>query len=159
MSMVKAILQSASKELDDKVEFIGLMSMKGVIKNGAGTKAEDVLGFDYVMKDKDGVCWSYYAANPPLIGMTQPVHIECPLGIVAFNSYEIDYIKAITILDSMNCGDVFTSISLSWPLVPTVKEPCWFIRTSIGNDVVIGADSGDGKCHSPIIVLYRSMDE
>ena len=135
------------------------VSKKARIKHGAGNSPKDVIGFDYVMKDDSGACWSFYMANPPYIGLSHPVIIECPLGVVSFDKYEIDYKKAISIIEQMRCGKDFTAMALSWPLTPDVKEPLWFIRMAIGNEIVIGANTGDIHCYPSIITLYSVWPE
>ena len=154
MTTVNNILSEASKAVDGSVEFRGLMSKKARIKHGQGKTPEDILGWDVVVRDKYGTCYKFYMAQPPLIGMTRPEPIECPLGLVAFNSYNVDFKEAISKIDQLDCGDAFVAMSLSWPLTPACKEPLWHIRMSIGNDIVIGADSGKIDCSSPIVVLY-----
>ena len=79
--------------------------------------------------------------------MTQPEPVPCPLGVQAFDHYEVDFVKAIEIMDLLDCGDTFVAIQLSWPLTLECKEPIWHIRTSIGNDIVVGANSGEPGCH------------
>lgn len=143
----KDIMASANAQIGASVEFKGLMLKKGRIKHDAGHIPGDILGWDYIFRAEDKTCYSFYAAQPPLIGMTQPMPIKCPLGLQVFDKYEVDFAKAIGIMNSMNCGDTFTEISLSWALVPEVKEPYWHIRTSLGNVIAIGANSGKGKCH------------
>jgi len=143
----KDIIASANTKIGETVEFKGLMSKKARIKHNAGQNAGDVLGWDYVFRAEDGTCYSFYGAQPPLLGLTQPVPILCPLGVQVFDKYDVDFIKAIDIMHSMNCGDTFTEISLSWVLVPECKEPYWHIRTSLGNVIAIGANSGKGNCH------------
>lgn len=61
------------------------MSKKARIRHSAGTLADDVLGWDYVFRATDGTCYRFYAAQPPLIGMTQPEPIFCPLGVRVFD--------------------------------------------------------------------------
>jgi len=129
------------------VEFKGLMVKTARIKNGVGTKSSDILGWDYLFRATDGTCYTFYAAQPPLIGMTQAVPVVCPLGLRTFDSYDVDFKKAIEILNTMNCGNMFVAMSLSWPLTLTCEEPYWHIRTSIGNDVEIGANSGKATCN------------
>ncbi|MGD0278126.1 MAG: hypothetical protein ABSC11_02340 [Smithella sp.] len=145
------------------VKIIGLMRQVAKIKNGSGKDASDVLGFDYVIKDDAGTCYEYYAAEPPLIGMSHPMPIPCPLGIVAFNGYKITYKDAIALFKKANCGDHFTNMSLAWPLThPETKEPFWHIRSNLGFDFVVGAISGqvgtekegNYKYFGPIVVKY-----
>jgi hypothetical protein len=125
------------------VKIIGLMRQTARIKHNMGKDASDVLGFDYVIKDETGTCHEFYAAEPPLIGMTQPMPIACPLGILAFNGYKVTYKDAIKLFKQANCGDYFTSMSLAWPLThPETKEPFWHIRSNLGFDFVVGAISG-----------------
>ena len=123
-----------------------VLSMTGKINNGVGKNKEDVLGFDYVVKSEKNQCLKYYAANPPQTGLTKPEPIPCPLGIRVIKDYKINYEKAIEIFHTMNCGDAFTDIALSWPLTPEVREPVWHIHTNLGSVVVIGADSGKASC-------------
>jgi hypothetical protein len=137
------------------VEIIGLMRQTGRIRNSVGKSAQDVVGFDYIIKEKDGGCMAYYAANPPLMGMTKPEPVACPLGIVAFNSYKVNYEKAIQIYLKLSNGQPFVAISLAWPLThPEAKEPFWHIRSVDGTDYVIGAISGQESGGGEPVALY-----
>lgn len=124
------------------VEFAGLISKTARINNSAGQSAEDVLGWDVIYRGEDGTCYSYYVAQAPLIGMTEPVEIECPLGVQAFDSYMVDFEDAIAVMQMMDCGSIFVELSLYWPLTPEVEEPEWHITTDIGCEIVIGANCG-----------------
>ncbi len=128
-------------------EVEGLLHKTGVILVKQATKPEDVVGFDYVVRHDD-TCWEYYAANPPLIGMTRPTEIPCPVGVQIIGAYKIDYKKAIELFMSSLCGGAFTGITLYWPLVPSVTEPQWHIRSVLGADFVVGANDGRGECLS-----------
>jgi hypothetical protein len=147
MGDLKGLLNQVAAKIGEGVRLDGLMVKTARIKHGAGKTAQDVLGWDYIMRTVEGTCYEYYAAQPPLIGMTQPEPIPCPLGIQPFNLYEVDFRKAIEIMNQMDCGDTFVAMQLSWPLTPECKEPLWHIRTSIGNNIVIGANSGSAGCH------------
>jgi hypothetical protein len=145
------------------VKFIGLMRQVARIKNSQGKDASDVLGFDYVIKDDHGKCFEFYAAEPGLAGLTAPKSIPCPLGIIAFDGYEKNYEYAIDQFKKANCGDFFTDISLAWPLThPETTEPFWHIRSNLGYDFIVGANSGkigpEGgpimKYFGPIVVKY-----
>jgi hypothetical protein len=144
---LKNVLDNSAAKLGEGVKFQGLMSKKAHLKNGVGKSADDVLGWDNVFRTPEGVCYTNYTAQPPLIGTTQPQRITCPLGIRVFDSYEIDFKKAIEIINSMNCGDTFVAMTLSWPLTPECKEPYWHIRTTLGNDISIGANTGKSSCN------------
>ena len=123
--------------------FIGLLRKTARIKLGIGSSVKDILGWDVVLRAKDGDCYGYYAAQPPLVGLTQAQPISCPLGLVTFESFKIDITEAIKIFQSQDGGDKFMDITLSWPLVhPAAKEPFWYFRTNLGVEVIIGADSG-----------------
>ncbi|MDD4749723.1 MAG: hypothetical protein PHD26_07335 [Methanosarcinaceae archaeon] len=147
MISLKEVMEEVASKVGE-VQFKGLMLKEARIKNGAGKMPEDILGWDYLFRTDKGVCYSYYAAQAPLIGMTQPSPLPCPLGIQPFDSYEIDFKKAIEILNSINCGDVFVAMTLSWPLTPECTVPYWHIRTTLGNDIVIGANSGKVDCNT-----------
>lgn len=147
MTEIKDLMSQKMEQMGKNVDFEGLMSQKARIKNSVGKTAKDVLGWDYLMRGKDGICYSFYAAQPPLIGMTQPIPVPCPLGIRTFAHYNVDFSQAIDILQKMNCGDSFVAMELYWPLTPECREPFWFIKTSIGSQVVIGANSGKPECH------------
>ncbi len=138
---IQTILADASEKIGGDVRLEGLMSKIGRLKPCASTAA-DVLGFDYIVR-MDQTCYKYYAANPPLIGMTQPEPIICPLGIQAFNEFKINYKDAVDIFHKGDWGSEFTQISLSMPLVPNVDEPYWHMRSNLGQTVVIGANSGE----------------
>lgn len=140
--MDKEVLQKALTLIGADVKFEGLMKKSGRLRSGCAQNVEDVLGFDYLLHHEN-TCYEYYAANPPLIGMTQPVPVECPLGMEIFDEYEIDYKKAIDIFHSGNWGSGFISIVLCKPLVyPQATEPNWYFKSNTGVQVVIGADSG-----------------
>jgi hypothetical protein len=128
------------------VDESGLISKTARINNSAGRSAEDVLGWDVIRKGEDGKCLSYYAAQAPLEGMTEPVEVACPLGVRAFDSYTLDFEDAIAAMKSMRCGSTFVELSLFWPLTSEVEEPEWHITTDIGNEILIGANSGKSRC-------------
>jgi hypothetical protein len=128
-------------KLTEKVNFKGLLSKVARINNGEGRELSDILGWDYLIRADNGVCYKFYAAQTPLIGMTLPKVTKCPLGIQVIDSYEIDIEKVIQILSTVST-DVFVSIELYWPLTPECKEPYWCIRTTSGSYIVIGANSG-----------------
>lgn len=128
------------------IEYPGLITKVARINNSAGTAAEDVLGWDVTYRGEDGKCYSYYVAQEPLIGMTEAVEVECPLGVQAFDSYMVDFEEAIAVMHSMDCGGTFVELSLSWPLTPEVVEPIWRIKTDLGNEIIVGANCGKGEC-------------
>jgi hypothetical protein len=140
---------------DSGVEIIGLMRQIGRIRFGVGKTANDIVGFDYIVKEKNGGCMEYYAANPPLIGLSHPVPVPCPLGIVAFNSYKIKYATAVDIYLKLSNKQPFVAIALSWPLThPETKEPFWHIRSEDGTDYTIGAISGQEDGGNAPVPLY-----
>ncbi|MFA8435901.1 MAG: hypothetical protein ACEPOZ_15395 [Marinifilaceae bacterium] len=141
MQNFNEMLKKAAEKMGRNVVFEGLLSKNGVIRNGCGENAEDVLGFNYTTCYHQQ-CYSFYAANPPRDGMTQPTPVFCPTGIRVFNHYKVDYKEAIRLLNTINAGNQFTRMSLYWPLTPEATEPCWHFQTTIGNHVVIGANSG-----------------
>jgi putative hemolysin len=128
------------------IESKGLISKVARINNSAGQSAEDVLGWDVTYRGEDGKCYSYYVAQAPLVGMTEPVEVPCLLGVQAFDSYTLDFEEAIAAMKSMRCGSTFVELSLSWPLTSEVEEPEWHITTDIGNEILIGANSGKSRC-------------
>lgn len=128
------------------VDESGLISKTARINDSAGQSAEDVLGLDVIERGADGKCLSYYAAQPPLEGMTEPVKVDCPDGVRAFDSYMLDYEDAIAAMKSMRCGSTFVELSLFWPTDSEAEEPEWHIKTDIGNEIVIGANSGSSWC-------------
>jgi len=139
----KTQLTTAAQRVGN-VHFEGLLRKEGVIRRGVGENYDDVLGFNYIAHEQQGGCYEFYAANPPLIGMTEPVPCPCPLGLETFDEYRIDYKEAVRLFHSGNWGNMFTSITLSRPLVhPQTREPFWHIRSNLGIDVVIGANSGE----------------
>jgi hypothetical protein len=151
---------SAHTEAQAGVVSIGLERKIARIKNNAGKEVTDILGWDIIIRGQDGGCYSYYEAQPPLIGLTQPQPISCPLGIIAFDEYKIDIAEAVKIFHSQNGGDTFIEIALSWPLVhPAAPEPYWYFRTNLGHTVVIGANSGQIQGYSPISVLYKAPNK
>lgn len=123
-----------------KVNFEGLLSKVAHIKNNAGTKLSDILGWDYLVRADDG-CYKFYAAQSPLIGLTEAEPTECPLGIQVITSIKIDIKQVIEILSKISKSP-FTDIELYWPLTPACKEPSWHIKTMSGSYIVIGANTG-----------------
>lgn len=145
-----------------KTVFEGLISKKAVLRHGVATSLEGIVGWDYVTREGD-TCYAFYAAQPPLIGMTEPMPTPCPLGVRAFNAYKIDAAEAIKLFHTVNCGSGFVAMTLYWVLSPSVDEPEWHLRSELGCNVVIGANSGrigvddpSGKAKIPphIIALY-----
>lgn len=128
-------------KMEKKVNFEGLLSKVAHIKNGAGTKLSDILGWDYLVRADNGVCYRFYAAQPPLIGMTQPEITECPLGIQVIDHCDTTIEQVIEILSTVSKSP-FVNIELYWPLTPECEEPYWCIRTTSGSYIVIGANSG-----------------
>ncbi|HPJ84263.1 MAG TPA: hypothetical protein PLM24_03995 [Methanothrix sp.] len=128
------------------IEFAGLISKVARINNSEGKTAEDVLGWDVTYTAEDGKCYTYYVAQAPLMGLTEPMEVTCLLGVQSFDSYMVDFEEAIAIMQSMNCGDTFVEMSLSWPPTPEAEEPVWRIKTSSGAEVVISANCGKAKC-------------
>jgi putative hemolysin len=124
----------------------GLLSKTAVIKDGGARSISDILGWDYVTKIND-TCYSFYASQPPLIGMTMPIEIRCPLGVQEITDYNVSAQQAIDIVLSMNCGDAVVEMSLYWPMVPDA-EPAWHILTNIGCHITIGAKGGLGRVFS-----------
>jgi hypothetical protein len=148
MNDMKSFLAQVAGKIGENVTLAGLVVKTARIKNGAGNTVSDILGWDYIVRVTDKTCFKFYAAQPPLIGMTQPEPIQCPIGIRAFDHYEVDFKKAIEIFNQLDCGPLFVAMSLSWPLTPECQEPLWHIRTSIGSTIVIGANSRSADCHS-----------
>jgi hypothetical protein len=140
---VKDELSSASNAIGEGVS-LGLVCKTGRLKKPAAEQASDVVGFDYKVFH-DGVCYKYYAANPPLTGMTQPKPTDYPLGLAVINEYKIEYQEAIDIFHKGNWGSKFTSISLSQPLYPGVNDPSWYFVSDMGVHVVINANTGETK--------------
>jgi hypothetical protein len=130
-----------STKIGEDVE--GLLKQTGRLRSSSVSNAEDVLGFDYIVHMNGGGCYEYYAANPPLIGMTHPVPVPCPVGLEIVGDYKVDYIKAVETFHTGNWGGKFTSIVLCKPLIyPEASEPCWYFRSDLGAQVVIGANTG-----------------
>jgi len=125
-----------------------LLSKTGVLSVPEASSAEQVVGFNYIVLGRDDSCMTYYAANPPLIGMSKPVEIPCPLGIVVIDNYNIDYKQAIALFEKTNCGGAFTGISLSQPLVPGIINPFWTIDSVTGQAFSVNADTGQSTCKS-----------
>lgn len=139
---IDTILQAAAREIGPDIQLTGLIQKIARLKPKA-EYPEDVLGFDYIVR-MDDTCFEYYAANPPLIGMTQPVPVKCPLGIEVIDSYKVDYEEAVQIFHKGDWGSQFTSMMLSKPLVyPQAKEAYWYMVSTMGQQVIIGADTGE----------------
>jgi len=45
---------------------------------------------DGTYKAEDEKCYEYYITEDLLIGMTELVEIECPLGVQSFDSYTVN---------------------------------------------------------------------
>ncbi|NEQ65197.1 MAG: hypothetical protein F6K21_06810 [Symploca sp. SIO2D2] len=133
-----------------------LLSKTGKIKNGAGKNKEDVLGFEYLVHDDNSQCCEYYLANSTLVGIKKTEPVPCPCGIRAIKDYKITYAEAIEIFHSLNFGDTFTGIRLSWPLNLETSEPTWHIDTTLGHTLIIGANSGKPICISRY--YHRELD-
>ncbi|NEO74385.1 hypothetical protein [Moorena sp. SIO3H5] len=123
-----------------------LLSKEGVLFEIPAYTAEEVVGFEYKDLIGNDFCVQYFAANPPRVGMTEPIKIPCPLGIEPIPEYNVKYEEAIDIFHEINCGDAFESIELSWPETPPFREPIWKLRSNFGLDVIIGANSGFMSC-------------
>jgi hypothetical protein len=128
-----------------KIEFKGLISKTALI-HGIGASYKDVFGWKIVFRH-EGKCYEFYCAQYPLIGCTRAQEIHCRLGIRAFDSYKVDFKKALEELNKRDCGNKFVSLKLYWPLVPDCEEPYWYIRTDLGNQIAVGANSGKSECH------------
>jgi len=136
---LKECMDKAAAEVG--VKFKGLLFQKAHIKNGVGSLTKDILGWDYVYRTVEGVCYKFYRAEPPLIGMTLPVPVVCPLGIRVFDSYKVDFKEAIEIFHKQFHEKMFTAMILSWVLVPGCEEPFWHIKSITGEEIAIGANT------------------
>jgi putative hemolysin len=119
----------------------GLLKKTAVIKDGGARSISDILGWNYITEINE-TCYSFYVAQPPLEGMTQPVEVVCPEGIQVIGDYNIDAEQAIDIMLSMDCGDAAVEMLLSRPMVPDV-EPTWYITTNTGCRLTISANDGE----------------
>ncbi len=134
-------LESVAKKWGD-VPIRGIMRQIGVIKKRQGKSALDVVGFDYMVHRSEESCFQYYAANPPLTGITEPVTVKRPFGLEVFSDYVVDYRQAIEIFHRREVGEVFTHLALFKPLANLrFDEPLWFVRAERDVTVVIGANS------------------
>jgi hypothetical protein len=150
MEDMLASIKEAIKNKEGKVEFKGLMSLRAGIKE-IGETDKDVLGW-FTLFRRDGKCMRYYHAQYPLIGMTLPVEVMCPLGIRTFDSYKVDFKEALKKMKELKCGDKFVALSLYWPLTPECVEPYWHIRTNLGNQIAVGANSGKTECYKSSVL-------
>jgi hypothetical protein len=142
---VKEFLVKSAKQSGVELKFDGLVKMTGRFNFKVAKKPEDIVGFDYILFWK-GDYFKFYAANPPLIGMTPPFKMRPVLGFESFNDFKIDYKEAIRIFNSGNWGTSFTLIELYKPLVhPEAKEPFWYFLSNLGIQVIIGANTGNVK--------------
>ena len=139
--MIHAELLTKAAEMAD-VKFEGLLKKTGMLRVPFAHDAKDVVGFDYIVHTADNCCMEFYAANPPLVGMTKPKLVTYPMGLMIFNRYNIDYKKVIEIFHKGDWGDLFTSLVLYKPLYPGVEEPYWHIVSHLGVQIIIGADTG-----------------
>ncbi len=146
---LKEMLEKTSQRIGTDVEMKGLLLKSARLKRPAATRPEDVAGWDIITRDNTGTCYEHYEAQYPLIGMTQPQPIPCPVGLQTFDHYNINFAEAIEMMHQLNCGDSFIQLQLCWPLVhPQLNEPYWYLRTNLGNEIVIGADTGQRDCKS-----------
>jgi len=58
MTGIKDLMSQNKEQMGKSVDFEGLMSQKARIKHSVGKTAKDVLGWDYLTKGKDGICYS-----------------------------------------------------------------------------------------------------
>lgn len=123
---------------------LGLLSKKAHIKNNEGKVLSDILGWECILHTDDKVCYQFYESLDTLC-TTELVPIESPVGARIFSTYEINIEEALEILNSMNCGDTFVDIELYWPLTPECDEPYWHMITTLGNYIIIGANSGNSS--------------
>ncbi len=72
MNDFKEVIASTKAQIGENVEFKGPNGKKGRTRHNAGHTAGDILGWDYIFREGDEICYSFHAAQPPLIGMTQP---------------------------------------------------------------------------------------
>lgn len=125
---------------DNGIGVAGYLRLTGRMRAGVACDASDIVGFDYLIVDEDGGCWQHYAANAPYCGLTQAVPAERPLGIEAFNTFNVTYDNAIAAYLALTKKEPFVAISLCMPLTePEAKEPFWYIRGISGNEILIGA--------------------
>lgn len=136
------ILNRVAYKLGDDFLFEGLLKKVGRLKNTFAMEADDVVGFD-CLATKEDLCYEFYCTNPPIEGCTIPLPVSKPLGIANFSSYKIDYKRAIEIFHSGKWGYKFASIVLYKPIYAEVEEPYWYFVSNLGNQVIIGADSGE----------------
>ena len=159
-------LEEATKLIGGDISLTDLLLKSAVIRGITHIAycPSEVVGFNYISRC-GGHCFSYYAANPPLIGMSTPMPQECPLGLQAIGEYKIDYKDVFKIVHSINCGSGIVDLSLSWPLTPDCAEPVWHVRTDLGNELSIGANSGKvivvarDRPADPIMMYMVGVDE
>lgn len=136
------IFGRASAKMGENIVLESLLRMTGRLKNNLASQPGDVVGFDYLVLNNDS-CFEFYMANAPMIGITQPLPINTPLGIEVFSEYNIDYKEAISLFQSGKWGNYFTSMALCKPLAnPGATEPYWYLMSNLNISVVIGANSG-----------------
>lgn len=140
----------------------GLISQTARLKGSIGKQPADILGWNYVeYYPPQNLCYAHYQAQFPLKGATAAQQVPCPLGVQPFDSYKVSFAMAIEIMHTLDCGSEFVRMSLSWPVTPVVKEPIWRIMTNLGNEILIGANSGTIlQCNSqqPIPKLLQAPD-
>jgi len=62
-------------------------------------------------------------------------------------------------MQSMDCGGAFVAMELYWPVTPEVTEPKWHITTDVGNEIVIGALSGEAECIAAEETVEETVEE
>lgn len=138
---INDILKTTAEKIGTPI--YGLERKTARIRNGIGTEVSDILGWDVITRAKNNHCYENYVAQPPFLGITQPTPVPCPLGIIPFNTYKVGILEAVQLFHEQNGGGAFTEITLCWPLThPATPEPYWYFRTNLGNDVIIGANTG-----------------
>lgn len=128
------------------IHYEGLISKTAKIRDDEGNTAEDVLGWDYVVRH-DGTCYEFYAPRfGP--GMTPPQEVPCLFGAALVGDYNVDFEQAIDIMQQLTCGSTFVAMKLSRPLTHPPADPHWHIKTGIGNQITINAITRDADCGS-----------
>lgn len=131
---------SASIESENSDSLI----LKMAVINESGVKTtDDILGWIYIYQKGNGSCYRYSEAQPPHIGIIDPINVSCPVGLQAIELYKIDFSEAVGIMhENINDSDIITEISLYWPVSQDI-EPQWHIKNTTGVEFVVGANTGE----------------
>ncbi|BCL73292.1 hypothetical protein VINI7043_18434 [Vibrio nigripulchritudo ATCC 27043] len=134
-------IQEPNVVQNQKVDQFELVSLTAVLNNGVAESAEDVLGFEHLVREGDE-CYQYYQAERGL-GLTHANQVMCPMGLGVIDGYKVSYKQAIELFHTGDWGGKFIYLTLSRIVSLNVKEPVWTFISDLGTQVQIGANTGE----------------